>query len=98
MLEKYRRTARYLAHLNARGAPVDREIRQNNLRGLRLYLGDLMRDRETADGQILVSPRVHAAVEELVVSTPVNDLELKGFSHPVTVHNIVGLNEARLTA
>ena len=35
-----------------------------------------------ADGQILVSPRVHAAVEELVVSTPVNDLELKGFAHP----------------
>jgi len=51
-----------------------------------------------ADGQILVSPRVHAAVEELVVSTPVNDLELKGFSRPLTVHNIVGLNEARLTA
>jgi adenylate cyclase len=51
-----------------------------------------------ADGQILVSPRVHAAVEEFVVSTPVIDLELKGFSRPLTAHNIVGLNEARVTA
>jgi class 3 adenylate cyclase len=51
-----------------------------------------------ADGQILVSPRVHAAVEEFVVSTPVKDLELKGFSRPLTAHNIVGLNEARVTA
>jgi adenylate cyclase len=50
-----------------------------------------------ADGQILVSSRVHAAVEEFVVSTPVNDLELKGFSRPLTAHNIVGLDEARVT-
>ena len=50
-----------------------------------------------ADEQVLVSPRVHAAVEEFVVSTPVNDLELKGFSGPVTAHNILGLNEAATT-
>jgi hypothetical protein len=37
-------------------------------------------------------------VEEFVVSTPVKDLELKGFSRPLTAHNIVGLNEARVTA
>jgi adenylate cyclase len=49
------------------------------------------------DEQVLVSPRVHAAVEEFVVSTPVNDLELKGFSGPVTAHNILGLNEAATT-
>jgi adenylate cyclase len=51
-----------------------------------------------ADSQILVSPRVHAAVEEFVVSTPLNDLELKGFARPLTAHNIVGLNEARVRA
>jgi DNA-binding response OmpR family regulator len=50
------------------------------------------------DGQILVSQRVHAAVEEVVVSTPVNDLELKGFARPLTAHSIVGLNEARVRA
>jgi len=51
-----------------------------------------------ADSQILVNQRVHAAVEEFVVSTPVNDLELKGFSHPLTAHNIVRLDEARVRA
>jgi adenylate cyclase len=49
------------------------------------------------DEQVLVSPRVHAAVEEFVVSAPVNDLDLKGFSGPVTAHNILGLNEAATT-
>jgi len=49
-----------------------------------------------ADGQILVSPRVHAAVGEFVVSAPVHDLELKGFSRPLTAHNIVSLDEARI--
>jgi len=51
-----------------------------------------------ADNQILVNQRVHAAVDELVVSTPVNDLELKGFSRPLTAHNIVSLDEARVRA
>src|SRR4029079_8388299 len=33
-----------------------------------------------ADGQMLVSQRVHAGVEDLVLSTEVRDLQLKGFS------------------
>ena len=47
-------------------------------------------------GQILVSQRVHAAVEDLVVSTQVSELQLKGFSRPVTAYEIVGLDAARV--
>ncbi len=49
-----------------------------------------------APGQILVSQRVHAAVEGLVVSTQVSELQLKGFSRPVTAYEIVGLDAARV--
>jgi len=47
-------------------------------------------------GQMLVSQRVHAAVEDLVVSTEVNELQLKGFSRPITAYEIVGLDAARV--
>jgi adenylate cyclase len=54
---------------------------------------------DTADaGQILVSQRVHAAVEEVVVSNEVSDLQLQGFSRPVTAYEIVGLDAARVRA
>jgi adenylate cyclase len=43
-------------------------------------------------GKILVSQRVHAAVEHLVSSHELTDLQLKGFSRPVTAYEIVGLN------
>jgi adenylate cyclase len=46
------------------------------------------------DGQILVSERVHAAVQGLVRETEVQELSLKGFSRTLSAHNIVGLNEA----
>ena len=49
-------------------------------------------------GQILVSPRVHAEVEALVVSNEVGELELKGFSRPVTAYEIQGVDAARLRA
>jgi class 3 adenylate cyclase len=48
-----------------------------------------------ADGQMLVSQRVHAGVEDLVLSTEVRDLQLKGFSRPVSAYEIVGLNAAQ---
>jgi class 3 adenylate cyclase len=48
-----------------------------------------------AAGKILVSQRVHAAVETLVVSTQVSELQLKGFSRPITAHEIIGLDAAR---
>jgi class 3 adenylate cyclase len=47
-------------------------------------------------GQILVSQRVHSAVEELVVSAQVSELQLKGFSRPVTAYEIIGLDAARV--
>jgi len=47
-------------------------------------------------GQLLVSQRVHAAVEDLVVSTEVKELQLKGFSRPITAYEIVGLDAARV--
>jgi class 3 adenylate cyclase len=49
-------------------------------------------------GQILVSQRVHAAVEDVVVSNMVSELQLKGFSRPVTAYEIVGLDAARIRA
>ena len=48
-----------------------------------------------AAGQMLVSQRVHAGVEDLVLSTEVRDLQLKGFSRPVSAYEIVGLNAAQ---
>jgi class 3 adenylate cyclase/CheY-like chemotaxis protein len=47
-------------------------------------------------GKILVSQRVHAAVDDLVVSNQVSELPLKGFSRPVTAYEIVGLDAARV--
>jgi class 3 adenylate cyclase len=43
------------------------------------------------DGQILVSQRVLVEVEEFVTSTAVGNLQLKGLSHLVVVHNIESL-------
>jgi adenylate cyclase len=39
-------------------------------------------------GQILVSQRVLAAIEDRVVAEPVPDLELKGFSHAMTAYAV----------
>jgi adenylate cyclase len=49
-------------------------------------------------GQILVSQQVHAAVEDVVVSNAVSELQLKGFARPVTAYEIVGLDAARVRA
>lgn len=46
---------------------------------------------EADDGQILVSPQVQAAVEELAKSEPLPDVSLKGFHKPVAPHNILTL-------
>jgi class 3 adenylate cyclase len=45
-------------------------------------------------GQMLVSQRVHASVEDLVQSNEVGDLQLKGFARSITAYEIVGLNAA----
>jgi class 3 adenylate cyclase/CheY-like chemotaxis protein len=46
-------------------------------------------------GQILLSQRAHAAVEELVETESVGDLALKGMSRPVPGINVVGLRSPR---
>jgi adenylate cyclase len=50
---------------------------------------------EAKAGQILISQRVYAAVEELVELEPVGEIALKGMSKPTPVHNIVALKELR---
>jgi class 3 adenylate cyclase/putative methionine-R-sulfoxide reductase with GAF domain len=46
---------------------------------------------EAQGGEILVTQRLHAAVEDLVTVEPVKELRLKGFSRPVPTYNVVGL-------
>jgi adenylate cyclase len=46
--------------------------------------------------QVLLSQRVHAAVEEFVTSEPVGELTLRGFSRPVVTFNVRGLDAARI--
>jgi class 3 adenylate cyclase len=48
---------------------------------------------EARGGQILVSQRVHAAVEELAEAESLGDLALKGFLKPVPAFNVVGLRD-----
>ena len=53
---------------------------------------------EARPWQILLSPRVHATVEEFVTSEPVGELTLRGFSRPVATFNVVGLDAARISS
>jgi class 3 adenylate cyclase len=46
---------------------------------------------QAAPGEILINPAVFAAVEDLVDAAPAGELRLKGFSRPVTVHNVTAL-------
>jgi len=46
---------------------------------------------EAEPGQILVSQRVHAAVEELVEAEPVGQLPLRGFLKPLPTFNVLRL-------
>jgi class 3 adenylate cyclase len=46
-------------------------------------------------GQILLNPRSHAAVEELIDGEDVGALELKGFARPIPTVNVRGLSGAR---
>ena len=47
-------------------------------------------------GQILVSQRVYAAVEDRVDAEPVGELALKGFPLPTLAYNVVGLKPSAL--
>ena len=48
--------------------------------------------------QILISQRVYAATEDIVVADSVGELALRGFSRPARAYNVVGLDEARARA
>src|SRR5262245_10933587 len=49
-------------------------------------------------GQILISQRVFADTEEAVNAEPFTEMELKGFSKPVGLFNVVGLKDAYAAA
>jgi len=53
---------------------------------------------EAAPWQILVTQRVNAAAEDLVVSRFVGELSLRGFSRPVRAFEVSGLDSARDTS
>ena len=44
-------------------------------------------------GQILISQRVHAEVEDLAQVEPMGELELEGFAKPVPTLNLLALKE-----
>ena len=52
---------------------------------------------EAASWQILVTQRVNAAAEDLIVSRLVGELTLRGFSRPVRAFEVSGLDSARAT-
>jgi len=45
-------------------------------------------------GQILISQRVYAAVEDTIDAEPVGEIELKGFGRPVAAHEVHGLRSS----
>lgn len=46
---------------------------------------------QAQDGQILLSPRAQAILEEIVESESVGELTLKGLTHPVVASNVVAI-------
>lgn len=50
---------------------------------------------EAQSGQILISQRVYAAAEDIVIADPVGELALRGFLQPARAYSVVGLDEAR---
>jgi class 3 adenylate cyclase/CheY-like chemotaxis protein len=50
---------------------------------------------EAGGRQILVSQRVFAAIEDMVVADSVGELVLRGFARPARAYNVVGFDEAR---
>lgn len=49
---------------------------------------------EAKGGQVLVSQRVYAAVENLVDATPVGELTLKGLSRPIRAYEVAAVRES----
>jgi class 3 adenylate cyclase len=51
---------------------------------------------EAKGGQILVSKRVFAAVQDYVEVEPVGELAVRGFARPVPAFNLVAISEERI--
>ena len=82
-----------------------RDAREHRLRGAHGVRRDRQRDeprraavRRGAGRQILISQRVYAEIEDVVVVDSVGELELRGFTRPARAYNVVGLDEARARA
>ena len=50
---------------------------------------------EATGGQILISPRLYAEIEDDVEVEPVGELTLKGFQRPVAAFNVIGMDGSR---
>jgi GAF domain-containing protein len=48
-------------------------------------------------GEILISQRLHATVEDAVTAEGVDDLSLKGFTHAITAYRVTGLRDAPMS-
>jgi class 3 adenylate cyclase/CheY-like chemotaxis protein len=49
-------------------------------------------------GQILISQRVHAAITGIVISHPIGELALRGFTRPTPAYDVLGLDSAQASA
>ena len=52
---------------------------------------------EAKGGQVLITQRLYAEIEDAVEAVPVGEFELKGFGRPVPALDVVALREAELT-
>jgi adenylate cyclase len=52
----------------------------------------------TGPGQILISQRVYAATPGIVISHPVGELALRGFTRPTPTYDVIGLASAHASA
>lgn len=53
---------------------------------------------EAGPGRLLISQRVHAATEHLLIAEPAGELSLRGFSRPARAYDVAGLDPARARA
>lgn len=67
---------------------------QYNAIGNAVILASRLSD-EARGGEVLITQRLYAAVEGMVVVDPARDLSVKGFSRPIAVYNVVSLSAAK---
>jgi adenylate cyclase len=52
---------------------------------------------EATGGQVLITQRLYAEVDDFVEAVPAGDFALKGFTRPVTAFDVIAVREAELT-